>query len=230
MSTLYHRLKIIALTAVIALTLADSYLFFKKYTPFVPAHLYFPETPSIDFLKSKLSPYEIFRVERQSGEVMPPNMWEPYSLSSLSGYDPMASKQYQTYLISSKTISNYSRYVELGQNLDNLNNLGVKYFMVLKRNDQGIIDEKGDHPYYIDHSKWQEVATEGPISILENKHFVPPYRLKSVSGTIKLLNYTPTNLNFEANTKEDTELVFYQNQNKNSLSKAINELKYNIKI
>lgn len=218
-SLFFIRLRNIALLIIFILTLADSYLFFKKYTPFVPPHLYFPETPSLSFLKSKLSPTEIFRVERQSGEVMPPNMWEPYGLSSLSGYDPMASRAYQSYLITSKIIPNYSRYVELGQNLDSLNHLGVKYFMVIKRNDQGIIDEKGDHPYYIDHSKWREVATDGPISILENKKAVPPYKTKSPADKVSLLNQTPTNLKFKVQAIEDTEFIFYQNQNSNWTAK-----------
>lgn len=223
----FNYFRSFALFVVFALTVADSYLFFKKYTPFVPSHLYFPETPSIKFLKSKLSESEIFRIERQSGEVMPPNMWEPYGLSSLSGYDPMASKAYESYLLKSNIVSNYSRYVELGQKLDDLNHLGVKYFMVIKRNDHGLIDENGDHPYYIDHSKWQEVATDGPISILENKNAKPPYKTKDPNGLVDLVSHSETNFKFKVKSPADTEFIFYQNQN-NNWSAKIDGKKANI--
>lgn len=217
------KLKILAFFIIFILTIADSYLFFKKYTPFTPAHLYFPEMPTTKYLTSKLSPTELFRVERQSGEVMPPNMWEPYGLSSLSGYDPMASKAYQSYLLHSNIIPSYSRYIELGQKLDKINDLGVKYFIVIKRNDQGIIDEKGSHPYYIDHSKWQEVLTDGPISILENKDPKQPYKTRSASGQVSLISHTETDYQFKVTTKEATTFIFYQNQNSNWTAKVNGE-------
>ncbi len=214
------QLKILAIIAALTLTTGDSYLFFKKYTPFTPPSLYFPETDSLKFLSSKLSPTQFFRVERQSGEVMPPNMWEPYKLNSLSGYDPMSSKPYQTYLIKSKIIPNYSRYVELGENLNSLSNMGVKYLMVLRRDNEKNIDKDGDHPKFIDTSKWQEVATEGPVSIMENKFFTPPYTLKNAKGTVKLSDHTETSIHFEVTAEEDTELIFYQNQNSNWSAKV----------
>lgn len=214
------RYKVLTLIVIIVLTLGDSYLFFKKYTPFTPPHLYFPETSSIKYLKSKIAPNLLFRIERQSGEVMPPNMWEPYGLSSLSGYDPMASKSYQSYLLSSKAISDYSRYVELGEKLDQLNHLGVKYFMVLKRNKEGIIDEKGELPYYVDHSKWKEVATDGPISILENQNFKVPYKLKGTDGTPVLINQNESSFVFEVQASMPGEFILYQNFNSNWSAKV----------
>lgn len=214
------KIKLLVLVVTLALTTLDSFMFFRKYTPFTPPHLYFPTTSSINFLQSKLTPTQIFRVERQSGEVMPPNMWEPYGLQSLSGYDPMASKSYQSFLLGSKIIPNFGRYVELGQKLDQLNFLGVKYFMVIKRNAQGVIDDRGKLPYYVDTNKWQEVNTEGPISILENKNFTPPYKLSNISGTVSLLNHTETSFLFKTDSNKPDEFIFYQNANSNWTAKV----------
>lgn len=219
-SLINHKLRLMVLAVVLALTIIDSFMFFRKYIPFTPPHLYFPKTSSINFLESKLSPTQIFRIERQSGEVMPPNMWEPYGLQSLSGYDPMASKPYQSFLLGSKIIPNLGRYVELGEKLDQLNFLGVKYFMVIKRNAQGVIDDKGKLPYYVDTSKWQEVSTDGPISILENKNFTPPYKLSSSSGTVSLLNHTENSFLFKIHASKQDEFIFYQNTNSNWSAKV----------
>ncbi len=219
-SLITKKLKLLALVTVLVLTTADSYMFFRKYIPFTPPHLYFPKTSSINFLESKLSPTQIFRIERQSGEVMPPNMWEPYGLQSLSGYDPMASKAYQSFLLTSKIIPNFGRYVEMGEKLDQLNFLGVQYFMVIKRNTQGVIDDKGKLPYYVDTNKWQEVSTEGPISILENKNFTPPYKLSNPTGTVSLLNHTETSFLFKTQTSNPDEFIFYQNTNSNWTAKV----------
>lgn len=219
-SLIFKKLKFLALVIILILTTADSYMFFRKYTPFTPTHLYFPKTTTTNFLESKLSPTEVFRVERQSGEVMPPNMWEPYQLQSLSGYDPMASKAYQSFLLRSKIIPNFGRYIELGEKLDQLNFLGVKYFIVIRRNAQGVIDDRGKLPYFVDTSKWQEVSTEGPISILENKNFTPPYKLTNSSGTISLQNHTETSYLFKTDTSKPDEFVFYQNANSNWTAKV----------
>jgi hypothetical protein len=53
-----------------------------KYTPFSPPGLVFPDTPVLTYLKNIKEPFRI-----SSGNVMPMNMWVPYGLESVSGYD-----------------------------------------------------------------------------------------------------------------------------------------------
>lgn len=206
----FKKFSKIPLFFVCLLLVGESFLFFKKYTPFVPKSLYFPETKTTNFLKERQSSLGYFRVERQSAEILPPNMWEAYQLYSASGYDPMANKAYQDYLINQKVISNHTRYIELGEQLSKVNLLGVKYFLVLKRDASGILSEKGSLPYFVDTKIWQEVLTEGPVSILENTKFTPPYQLVS-TGSAVLVDFKDNQLSFLVSSQTPNTLTFYQN-------------------
>lgn len=196
------------------LIIADSFLFFKKYTPFVPKNLYYPETETINFLKKEQSSHGYFRVERQSAEILPPNMWEAFGLFSASGYDPMASRTYQDFLINQNIISSYTRYVELGDKLAKVENLGIKYFLVLRRDQFGILSDKGDIPHFVDKKVWKEVFTEGPVSVLENTRFKTPYQLASTASA-DLIFFSDNRLSFQLNSITQNTLTFYQNYSKN---------------
>lgn len=53
-----------------------------KYTPFSSPNLVFPDTPSLAFFDNKKRPYRV-----SPGDVVPMNMWVPYGIESVSGYD-----------------------------------------------------------------------------------------------------------------------------------------------
>src|SRR3989344_1083111 len=119
---------------VVALIFIDLSRYFLKYNPFVSPLLVFPTTPVIEFLKEQQGD---FRIARADWEIMPPNTWIEYRLSSVEGYDPLALLNYAKVFNIINGNNYYNRttmYVLLGRypskHLDSLN---VKYFLGIKR-------------------------------------------------------------------------------------------------
>lgn len=206
----------IVVVALIAMVLLEGYAFFKKYTPFVPKDLYFPDTPSLSFVsKMYQNSPDFFRIERESAEILPPNMWEAYGFYSSSGYDPVGPANYSNYLTSIGVSDGNSRYVENGNhNLDLLDNLGIKYLLTIKRDESSIPSSTGKIKYLYKENKWKEVFTEGPVSVLENTSYQKPYRLSGNSGTIKLLDHKNSYWKFEVQTSADDTLILMENNSK----------------
>lgn len=192
------------LWVVVGLVLVDGWWFFRKYTPFVDRDLYFPTTPTIEFLKRDEN---TFRVERESAELMPANMWHEYGLMSTSGYDPMYPKDYSQYLIDRGVRSVHGRYVENGnKNIDKLDGLGIKYLLVLERD--------GKWPIWVDKSAWREVYREGKVITLENTSFQPPYRMIG-KGKVDLIKWQDGEIVLETETEKLDQLVVMTNYSDN---------------
>ena len=188
----------------VGLVLVDGWWFLRKYTPFVDRDLYFPTTPTIEFLKKDP---DIFRVERESAELMPANMWHEYGLMSTSGYDPMYPKDYSQYLIDRGVRSVHGRYVENGnKNIDKLDGLGIKYLLVLERD--------GKWPIWVDKSAWREVYREGKVITLENTSFQPPYRMIG-KGKVDLIKWQDGEIVLETETEKLDQLVVMTNYSDN---------------
>lgn len=214
----YQKLKVFVCIFITIMVFLEGFLFFRKITPFVPKNLYFPDTPSLSFLKEKyLSSSDLFRVERESGELLPPNMWEAYNFYSVSGYDPIAPYFYEKYLIGNDVKNNYSRYFETGDSIDKMEILGIRYFLALKRNNESIPDEKGQLSYKINIKKWTPVFSEGPVVVLENKSFKPPYFLENFSfgDTIKLVDKKSDLWEFNITTSKNQSFMLMENNSQN---------------
>ncbi|RJQ27896.1 hypothetical protein C4577_00445 [Candidatus Parcubacteria bacterium] len=128
----------IIIVIIICVLFFDLGRYFLKYNPFVSSHLIFPTTPVHKFLQSQEG---FFRIGRVDPEVLPPNTWIAYGISSIEGYDPMALKSYASYfnrLNGSSYDSNLSRYVEVSKYpsayIDALN---TKYLLGVKRDQEG---------------------------------------------------------------------------------------------
>lgn len=157
--------------ALIAIVILDLFRFGWKWTPFVDKKMIFPSSEIIDFLQVPGGDY--FRVERENGEIFPPNVWSAYHIMSPSGYDPMAPKNY---------VSNYEKKVNLNKldnpgvsrylELDNYNAAGlgefnVKYLWVIKRDkDNKIFGNEINKN--IDLSEWKKVKETKGTVLLEN--------------------------------------------------------------
>lgn len=147
---------------------ADLYRFGWRYLPVVSPHLVFPQTAATDFLQENLGYY---RVDRERGELLPPNTWAAYGLASPSGYDPMAVREYvEEYqrMLNGNQSPHASRYAEL-ERLDpeSLGAFGVKYVLALKRDEVGKIP--GDRlSYLIDETQWKRAWESEAVAILEN--------------------------------------------------------------
>lgn len=183
---------------VIGLIAIEGILFFKKYTPFVDKNLYFPQTKTLEFLESDKT---FFRIERESAELLPPNMWQVYELYSTSGYDPIYPLAYSNFLINRGLRKIHSRYVENGdKGIEKLDDLGIKYLLVLEKN--------GRLPVWVDKNNWTEVFREGPVITLLNKNFRPPY---SFGGKINLIKKTDESYVFETEAETENKLVLFEN-------------------
>lgn len=176
--------QIVGIVALILVT-ADLLRFGIKFNPFVPAKLDFPNTPILTFLQQNVGNY---RIERERTETLPANYWIPYHLQSPSGYDPLVYLPYaqffNVYNLNSPQ-ANFSRYEEL-ENYDSkiLNLAGVKYLLVLKRDDKGVIDPSSNLiSYKINQNRFTQVFTDKTTVVLQNQNVLPRVMLYDNSLT-----------------------------------------------
>lgn len=81
----FYSTKLLRYLSVIALCmigLGELLRYGWKYTPFSPSKLVFPETPVLNYFKDDKNLYRV-----SPGNVIPMNMWVPYDLESISGYN-----------------------------------------------------------------------------------------------------------------------------------------------
>jgi len=216
-----YMIGMLAATALAFSAAAEGLYFAWKYTPFTKKELYFPETQTTIFLgdeyqKSK-EKGELFRIEREKSELLPPNMWQPYHFYSSAGYDPVYPISYADYLKKNLAIDNYTRYIEWDKDKSILDSLGIKYFLVLKRGKEGKIDPAGLVPPWVNQDKWKTIFEEGPVAILENSNFRPPYFLVDSEGVavkaakVKLIDKNDGYWQFETETNLPGTFVLMEN-------------------
>lgn len=192
--------------ALLIITIFDLFRFGWKYLPFVESKLVFPETAITDYLRSNVSNY---RIEKERGALLPPNTWTYYQLSSPSGYDPMAPKNYTSEFFSKINGENgiYSRYAEItNYDCQRLGQYSVKYLLALKRDKNGsipgnILNDK------IDQKCWRKVFETDTVAILENLKVKERFELLTSLGKLELVSFAPNKILFNYRTPEDTDLV-----------------------
>ncbi len=142
-----------------------------KYTPFSSPKLVFPETPVLTFFKD-IDPS--FRVS--PGNVIPMNMWVPYDIESISGYDalyPVWWARLRSVIINQNpkygTFTYYAPFEQYGSRwFDLLNN---KYLFVLtpsdKSSDWSLIEQIQKD------NKFEKVFQDRSVSIFKNNKTMP---------------------------------------------------------
>lgn len=118
------------------LAVAELFRYGWKYTPFSSPKLIFPDTPVLTFFQDIKKPFRI-----SAGNVVPMNMWVPYGLESVSGYDALYPIRWARLLntinnqdIQFTTFSYYAPFEHYNSPwFDLLNN---EYLMVLKPADK----------------------------------------------------------------------------------------------
>lgn len=147
----------------------DLFRFADKYLPFVRPELILPETPVLEFLQKQEKP---FRLEKESSDILPANMWSYYGLESASGYNPLYSSRYAEFisvLNTNEVRFDVSRYALVrnfnSQLFDLLNN---KYLLVMKRTSDGRPSEQGEISYLYKDSKFKLVYNNKSVAVLEN--------------------------------------------------------------
>jgi len=202
----------------LVIAVGEGFYFGRKYISFSQKEWFFPETKITEFLKVKYrESHDFFRIEREKGELMPPNMWMAFSFYSTAGYDPVYPVSYADFLKQKGVFGDYSRYLEWDRDNKLFDFFGVKYFLVLKRTRDGKTDSDGSLPYWVDTKKWQTVFEDGAVAILENKNFSPPYFVinengqKSEKAVIKLVEKEEDYWRFEVQTEVDGQFVLIEN-------------------
>lgn len=192
--------------ALVLVVFADLCFYFFKITPFVPKELLFPDTPVLAFLKENAGN---FRIGREHGEVLPPNTWIAYGLSSYEGYDPLYSSQYGQFIhfLNSGDLndgSTTSRYAELSSKYSSpiLNSTSAKYFLaVLRDSNQHVggstLNEKfKETNYKIVFLDKSSVVLENPQA-MERAYFAKSFQVLDQEKTALALSdpsFEPKNL------------------------------------
>lgn len=185
----------------------DLFRFGWKYTPFVPDTFIYPQTSVTDFLTNQEG---VYRIEREKAQILPPNTWASYRLSSPSGYDPMAVEEYSAYY--NKFLNNAdgdysSRYSELEQySARRLGEFNVKYFLAINRNTRGELEFEGTaYHHKINSSEWKNVFKSSGVTVFENIYYKP--RVEISEGSVEIVNYSPGEVKVSYESENVSELL-----------------------
>lgn len=116
--------------------------YFLKYNPFVSQALIYPQVPALQFLQKQPG---LFRVGREHAEVLPPNTWTAYGLSSYEGYDPLYLNQYGKFMHflngGDLRTGSSSRYAEISANYSSafIDITNARFFIGIYREKNGFI-------------------------------------------------------------------------------------------
>ena len=181
---LFFRKKEMVKWIFLTVTICELFRFGWKYTTYSPKTLIYPRTEVIDFVTKDLG---VYRVEREQGEVLPPNTWAAYGIQSPSGYDPMAVKSYVEQYnrdLNMVATPGASRYTELeNYNAELLGKYNVKYLLAIKR------DKNGDIPgsllsKKININDWNRVFESKTITVLQNNKYQERARIVDLFGNM----------------------------------------------
>ena len=155
------------------LLIAELFRYSWKYTPFSAPELVFPETPIISYLRNQEKPFRVY-----FGDSIPMNMWVPYGIESLSGYDAVYPTLWSKFngVISNNDVNSsgstrYADFISIESRWFDL--LNSKYLVAVKRNDKAIPDENGLPFYKYRLDKFKNVFEDRSVVIMENSQVYP---------------------------------------------------------
>ncbi|MGD8744624.1 MAG: YfhO family protein, partial [Candidatus Woesebacteria bacterium] len=167
------RFKHFFIPALMVVLIVDLFRFGWKFNTFSSKKYIYPDTPISEFLKQY--PNDRFAAEN---DIFPANMWVPFGLSTISGYDsiyPYRSAKLLAVANSGNVdatpqprwgiLSNFS------SELIDISN--VRFLVTLKRDKQGKIDENGNVANNNLPDKFIPVYEDRGIVVMENKNSLP---------------------------------------------------------
>lgn len=173
LSTRYFKNRNLVMGLLIIMGLFELFRFGWKFTPFSPKEFVFPKTPILDFLISQKKP---FRVAAE--DTIPINMMMPYQIETVEGYDAVYPLRFADYLaaLNSGQVGNspqgrYGSVTNVDNKLFDLAN--GKFVLILKRDQNGKPDQKGDIPKKFSNQKFKKVFEDKTVVILENTLVLP---------------------------------------------------------
>lgn len=213
-----NNLSIICFVIFILITL-DLGRYFLKFNPFVSQKLVYPPTPTLTYLKNQPG---FFRIGREHAEVLPPNTWIAYNLSSFEGYDPIYLNNYAKFMnfLNGGDIrkSSTGRYAELASTYASpyLDSANIKYFIAILRDKNGYIPGELLN-FKFNEAKYNIVFKDRSSAILEN-----PNALERVyfAKNIQIASLTQTENIFMTDKKFDPRVttLLAKNLNINQVS------------
>lgn len=189
MAAAAKQFKPMASWGLITLIIFELFRFGWKYNPFFNSDLIFPSTPVLEFLKANSQEYRI-----NGGDVISPNLWTAYGLSSSNGYDAVYPKLWASYLSAldwgdfTKPKNRFGTIANYASPLFDLTS--TRYITALKRNKLAVADPSGKPSYNFDISKLKSVYSDRSVVVLENTLAIPKYSL--VSSTQKTVSDSET--------------------------------------
>lgn len=166
-------LKKLGLATLFIIMTFELFRFGWKFTPFVPRHIVFPETPILKFLKERENPF------RTTGSrVIPINMRMPYKIESLEGYDavyPLVISQFIAAVNSQKSGTDpVGRYGTIDNFTSPLMDLvNTRYYLALKKDEKNVPSPKGRVSEVFEEGKFREVFEDRSVAILESNKVLP---------------------------------------------------------
>lgn len=184
---IFKNKKLLSLIFLLLITF-DLFRFSTKFTPFAPVRLSSTDMPVFNYLKQNAGYY---RIEKESGPLLPSNTWLYPRLYSPSGYDPLLPLKYASFYRvynapppdhqitkTDLTDGSFTRYLELtNYNSPILDLAGVKYLLALKKSEGRILPEGTELHHLIDTDRFQKVFESGSTVVLENKNVLPRVKL-----------------------------------------------------
>lgn len=140
---------------IFAITAFELFRFTNKFTPFTQVSLVFPQTSTIEFLKSQKEPFRIMTTDRR---IMHPNSSTVYAIESADGYDPLYLKKYAHFVsawqsadghVSSGSFNRIITPQKINSNFADV--LNVKYllsFDVIENENLNLVHQEGETKIY----------------------------------------------------------------------------------
>lgn len=164
-----------------------------KFNAFSPSSFAYPETPISGFLEKY--PNDRFIAEP---DIFPANMWLPFKISSIEGYDgvyPIKSAQLLAIIDSGNANAAPKGRWGILQNFNSnvLNATNTRFIVAVKRGEEGRSSEKGEVVSTLRIPEHKEIFSDKGVAILENTQSLPRvYLTKNVinasdSATLKYL-------------------------------------------
>jgi len=169
----FKSLTPLATIAFILILIIDLFRLGWKFNTFSSPKYIYPQTPISDFLKNY--PNDRFVAEK---DIFPTNMWVPFKLSSLAGYDSVYPLNTAKLIAVANSGNINAKPQPRWGILDNfsskiLDAANIRFLVALKKEPDGKVSSKGQVTSIDKLTKYHEVFEEKGVVIFENKESLP---------------------------------------------------------